>query len=185
MKNHKGFTLLELMIVLLIASVISGGVAIVVSAVSTPEKQLDEEGLRLFARMNFAIDEALMQRRLMGLQVARESIPVSYSWLQYENNRWQTVEEPLPTVELPEGIGVDLVIDDELIEALQENTLNNDDEDEALIPDIVFYPSSDISEFTLRLTLKDEQHNTHSFSIYIDERGQLSHSLMTKNTIQQ
>ncbi|MFT5420377.1 MAG: type II secretion system protein H [Candidatus Endobugula sp.] len=180
-EREKGFTLLELMIVLIVMAFISGGVAIVVSSASSAEKRVVEAGKKLFAQMNFALDEALMQRRLIGLRIETNETPSSYSWHGYENARWQPLEEPWTEQILAEEISVEVSIDDELLEALLEDSLNNLSEEEFIPPAIIFYPNSDVSEFELVLVVNDDSAEPYRFRIYIDEAGQLKNSFIENN----
>jgi general secretion pathway protein H len=176
--KEKGFTLVELRIVLSIVAFISGGVAIVVSSASSAEKRLDEAGKKLFAQMNFALDEALMQRRLIGLRIENNEKQSSYSWYGYEDTRWQPLEEPLTQQVLAEDISIEISVDDELLEALLENSLNNLSEEELIPPAIIFYPNSDVSEFELVLVVHDDVEEQHRFRIYIDEACKLTNSFI-------
>lgn len=181
--KEKGFSLIELMIVLLMVALVGGGVAITANSASSAKKQLYKTGEKLFAQMNFALDEALIQQRLIGFRVDdSEHEKPNYSWHYYDNKRWHPLKEPLSTFSLPEGIFAEIVVEDEIVETLLEETLNNLSEEEVLPPAIVFYPNGDISEFSLELVLKDGQEETDKFRIYIDERGQLTHTLISKSS---
>ena len=179
--KEKGFTLLELMIVLVVMAFISGGVAIVVSSSSSAEKRVDAAGNKLFSQMNFALDEALMQRRLIGLRVDSNESQSSYSWYGYENTRWQPLSEPLTEQILAVDISIEVSVDDELLEALLEDSLNDLGEEELIPPAIIFYPNSDISDFELALVIKDEAEEQYRFRIYIDDKGQLTNSVAESN----
>lgn len=175
-RKTQGFSLIELMIVILLVSVISGGVAIVVSSASSPQKRLQEVGAQLFAKMRFASDEALIQRRLIGLRVNSGQEKTQYTWHAYENERWVLLSSPLSITVLPEDMDIEVTVDDELLEALLENSLNSLAEEEQTPPAIIFYPNSDISEFELKVSLKLRNDSDEKFRIYLDERGQLSNS---------
>lgn len=182
-EKEKGFTLVELMLVLTIVAFITGGVAIIVSSASSAKKRLDEAGKKLFSQMNFALDEALMQRRLIGLRVESNEKQSSYSWHGYENTRWQPLGEPLTEQILAEDIDIEISVDDALLEALLEDDLNNLSEEEFIPPAIIFYPNSDVSEFELVLVINDDAEEPHRFRIYIDEAGQLTNSFIQSNIV--
>jgi general secretion pathway protein H len=181
LRRQAGFTLFELMIVLLILAAVSSAVAITASSTSSPEKRLDESGKKLFAQMQFALDESLIQQQLIGLRIdADGDIADKYSWHSYnDNSQWQALESGvLVDTQLPEDIVIDATIDDVLLEALLEQSLNDDRELLQSPPNIIFYPSGDISEFTLTLSLMDNTISDYQLSIFIDERGQLSNSII-------
>lgn len=190
MNKQKGFSLLELMVVLVMIAVVTGGVSIIVSGASSPEKQLNAAGRQLLARMNFALDEALMQRRVIGLRIENagdQEKQSAYFWYRYENNQWFSLGEPLNSAAIPEDMTIVLLVDEAITESLLENSLNDtsdkNQEEKKLIPDIIFYPNSDVSEFTLQLAFKNKQENKATFSIFIDKRGQLAYEYKDSDPI--
>ena len=178
----KGFTLIEVMIVLLLITVIVSGVTIAVNSASSDKDRLYAMGRTLFAQMQFALDEALIQQRLIGLRVQTDDTKVSvYNWHYYQDERWQPLEDPLQKVTPPKEVVLQVSVDDELLQTLLENSLNDLSEEQEVPPSIIFYPNSDISEFQLILAFKDDSQQDN-YQIYIDERGQLTNSLIDKPT---
>jgi len=187
--RETGFTLFELLIVLVILGFISGGVAVAVST-SSSGKRIENEGKVLFAQMQFALDEALMRQRIMGLRIDEEDNTWgAYSWHYYgktnygnksdSDKKWQALDgEPLSSVSLTEGIEIDATVDNVLLEALLEQSLNELGDEIASPPAIIFYPNGDVSEFTLVLSFVDKSEGEQVFRIFIDERGQLSNSII-------
>ncbi|EGG94624.1 general secretion pathway protein H [gamma proteobacterium IMCC1989] len=200
MKRAAGFSLLELMVVLLILAAISSAVAISAGSTSSPEKRIDSVGKALFAQMQFALDEALIQQQLIGLRIDVEGeIATAYSWHAYQNshqnnrqnsyqennqnressNTWKTLDsDALSTVSLADEFFIDATIDDVLLEALTELSLNDESEEIPTPPSIIFYPNGEISEFSLTFAFVDKNESDASFRIFIDERGQLSNSII-------
>lgn len=184
MKRAAGFSLLELMVVLLILAAISSAVAISAGSTSSPEKRIESVGKALFAQMQFALDEALIQQQLIGLRIDVEGeIATAYSWHAYQNrkndNSWKTLDSnALSTVNLADELFIDATIDDVLLEALTELSLNDESEEIPTPPSIIFYPNGDISEFSLTFAFVDKNESDASFRIFIDERGQLSNSII-------
>ena len=176
MKKSQGFSLIELLVVLVMITVMAASVSIAVNRAS-PEKELNTLGLQLFAKMNFAIDEALMQRKLIGLRIENQEKKSAYYWHSFTNNRWQLLSDSLSSVVIPDNILIERELDTEFTDSLLAQTLNDTDEEKALVPDIVFYPNSDISEFTITIGYRDPRESDHTFRIMLDEYGQLSHSL--------
>lgn len=196
MKRAAGFSLLELMVVLLILAAISSAVAISAGSTSSPEKRIESVGKALFAQMQFALDEALIQQQLIGLRIDVDGeIAAAYSWHAYQNNRqnsyqennqnressntWKTLDsDALSTVSLADEFFIDATIDDVLLEVLTELSLNDESEEIPTPPSIIFYPNGDISEFSLTFAFVDKNESDASFRIFIDERGQLSNSII-------
>jgi len=203
-KRAAGFSLLELMVVLLILAAISSAVAISAGSTSSPEKRIESVGKALFAQMQFALDEALIQQQLIGLRIDVEGeIAAAYSWHAYQNshqnshqnnrqnsyqennqnressNTWKTLDsDALSTVSLADEFFIDATVDDVLLEALTELSLNDESEEIPTPPSIIFYPNGDISEFSLTFAFVDKNESDASFRIFIDERGGLSNSII-------
>jgi general secretion pathway protein H len=188
-RRATGFTLLELLVVLLILAAISSAVAISASSTSSPEKRIASVGKTLFAQMQFASDEALIQQQLIGLRIDVEGdVAAAYSWHSYKNsgqnreqnnNTWEMLDsDALSTVSLTNEWFIDATIDDVLLEALSELSLNDESEVIQTPPSIIFYPNGDISEFSLTLAFVDKNESDAIYRIFIDERGQLSHSIL-------
>ena len=188
MRRATGFTLLELLVVLLILAAVSSAVAITASSTSSPEKRIESVGKTLFAQMQFALDEALIQQQLIGLRIDTEGdVAAAYSWHRYlsssqngeNNNTWEALDnDALSTVSLVDELFIDATIDDVLLEALSELSLNDESEEIQTPPSIIFYPNGDISEFSLTFAFLDKNESDAVFRIFIDERGQLSNSIL-------
>lgn len=189
--SQKGFTLFELMIVLLILAAISAAVAITANTTSSPEKRLDSEGKALFAQIQFALDEALIRQQLLGLRIDSDGDGDSanqYSWHSYGSTntndsntvpQWMALEsDVLADAVLSDGMVIDAKIDDALLEELLAESLNDDRENLSVPPSIVLYPSGEVSEFTLTLFYLDQNISEHKFMIGLDKRGQLTNSIV-------
>ena len=199
--NHRqvGFSLIELMVVIFIVAIVSSGVGIAVGSVTSPQKQLNEAGRKLYAQMRFAADEALVSYQVFGLRVdtsAEEDNKTRYQWLVFDEEQWKLLKESsedstqvshelLNEVTLAEDLRLEVAVDDELLDDLLENALNivGEDDSEPIIPAVIFYPNGEVSEFELTLSLVDEE--VDDFSIYLDERKQLTNSTEDENSDKQ
>lgn len=196
-RSESGFSILELIVVLLILAIISSAVAISAGSTSSPQKRIESVGKTLFAQMQFALDEALIQQQPIGLRIDVEGdVAAAYSWHIYlstgqnsdqnsdqnsnqNSNTWKSVDsDALSSVSLDEDFFIDATIDDVLLEALTELSLNDESEDIQTPPSIIFYPNGDISEFSLTFAFVDKKESDADFRIFIDERGQLSNSII-------
>ncbi len=186
--KNAGFSLIELVVILLVMAVVAGSAIINVNSAASEKKHMDEAGKRLFLQMKFASDEALVQQRLIGLRFSVDALDkdnsdqtmVSYDWLFYEDQRWVPLSEVLSPHRLADYIKVEISADDVLLDALLEQSLNADvDESDEVNPAVVFYPNSDISDFVLTLSLVEgsiTESDSQHFRIFKDQRGQLTHS---------
>ncbi len=182
--TQRGFSLLELMAVLFIVAIVSSAVGLSVGSVSSKQKRLDEVGKKLYAQMQYAVDESVINYQVIGLRIDQDDNQnYSYSWHSYQNKKWQQMDGILSSVSLPENIQIEMTIDDELLEDLLEASLNDEEEfnqesDETLPPSVVFYPNSDVSEFELSLLFDNDSEDEEKFTIYLDERGDLNNSMI-------
>jgi general secretion pathway protein H len=101
----KGFTLIEILVVLLIISVLAGiTVTRFPSLIQTVD--LDEESRRLELLFGMARNQALLDSIEYGFQLTRDG----YEFVRYDDaeQNWQTAEPPLHQRTLPEGIRLTL-----------------------------------------------------------------------------
>ncbi|RYE77652.1 MAG: type II secretion system protein GspH, partial [Oxalobacteraceae bacterium] len=84
--RHAGFTLLELLVVLVIAGITLGIVSF--NAMPSPRQALQNEAQRIALLLQLARDEAIVRDRAIAFEVDAEG----YRFLQREERTWQ----PLP-----------------------------------------------------------------------------------------
>jgi len=102
-----GFTLLEIMIVVVIVGLLSAAVVPMVSKSS--DDVLKEQADRFSALVKLAQDESILQSRQLGLKIKEES----YSFLQQEGDDWVAFEEgPFRQRQLSGGTKIMLNLDD-------------------------------------------------------------------------
>ena len=82
-----GFTLLELLIVMLIMGVVLGAVGL--SAAQSNKKILQEDVQRLAALMQLARDEAIVKNRLIALELDADR----YRFFIKNDNGWQVLQD--------------------------------------------------------------------------------------------
>ena len=86
-KYKTGFTLLELLIVMLIMGVVLGAVGL--SAAQSNKKILQEDVQRLAALMQLARDEAIVKNRLIALELDADR----YRFFIKNDNGWQVLQD--------------------------------------------------------------------------------------------
>lgn len=186
-----GFSLIELLVVMLLISILAVGVTLAINPTGSTEKQLNTAGERLFAQMLFAQDEALMRDQASGivfnrtdseLDLARDYEWQRYSFTEDDGDNKKSAREWIKTIEPLGKHAIDtkfmwsIEIEDISIEENLDRLLNEDDEPKPLV---VFYPSGEISEFVITLVWSDEilKDNTdiasQRYKITFDERGEL------------
>ena len=102
-----GFTLLEVLVVLVIIGVVIG---LAVLAVDTRPEELRREGSRLASLLDLAAEEAVMNGREYRVVLHRRD----YAFELLQNGKWQGSEDDmLRPRQLPDGMGLELRIEDQ------------------------------------------------------------------------
>ena len=141
-----GFTLIEILVVLLIVSVMSGIVVVNMPSLSS-SSDFDEEVKRLHTLLQLARDEALMQSAELGFRPDRDRFGKisGYSFLVYDdlNQTWTPLEQaPFRPRSLEEGVLLQLFIEGD------SDQFRLDDEQENL-PPVMLLSSGETTPFEL------------------------------------
>ena len=150
-----GFTLLELLIVIVIVSILFTFVSFTISGRS-PEDLIKEEAHRFNRLIQLALEESVMTNQEYGLEFTKKS----YRFLIYTNDAWQAIEgdKLLRQRELPGEMEIEMEIEQldiiigEAPETDQES--GDDNEDEEAKPQVFLLSSEEITpEFSARFKL--------------------------------
>lgn len=165
----KGFSLIELLVVLFIIGLLFGTVSLSVNFGSDPEDELQEEAQRLWEFAKLAEERAVLTGEPVGLRLippaASEDIEPSwsYQWQSYRSGQWLAAEEPLTSRQLPAHIEISLQVEGQEVDLLALEKLgfafenkskrgnSEGDDDRPNLPSIVFYPGGEITPFYLTL----------------------------------
>lgn len=186
--RRQGFTLIELLVVMVIIAVLAAGVALTINFRGSSAQQINDVGEKLFAQMNYALDEALVSNTVIGMDFQQDKdnpeVSKGYLWKRHEGfdeiglPKFADMAQPLAgRHELPEGLAWgDREIDG--ADDLDKLLLGDDEEQE--IPELLFYPSGEITEFSVTITLSEEaladdpEAIDEYYKIVLDERGELT-----------
>jgi general secretion pathway protein H len=173
--KHAGFTLIEVMVVLLIMGLATGSVMLSYSGESGQDL-LKKQTQRLQVVFNMASDYAVLNQRQLGLRVEDDNNDYSYYFMYLdEEQEWQKLEMDQTFAEhkLPELYSLDLSLTDlpwETEESLfssdafdEELSLSSDgveigDEEEKKLapPQIFIFSSGEITPFSITLAYEPE-----------------------------
>jgi general secretion pathway protein H len=137
-KLQTGFTLLELLLVVVIVSVIAS--LAVLSVGDRRTKQLHNQAQKLEALLNWLADEAVFQQQPLGLKLTE----AGYQQLHWDYAKTQWIVTS--TNALPAYIE---------LQPQQKKPDLESEEPPKLIADIIFYADADFDDFTIQLTIKD------------------------------
>lgn len=181
-KKLKGFTLIEVMVVVLLVGIMASVVQFTASG-NAPERQLQKESERFAAVFNIAAEYSLLNNVELGLQV-EDNI---YQFLGFDGETWQPISENdiLLPYTLPEDINITLILDglplDEipLINTLQENEesdlsfsgseidsdfASSSDKEKKLIPQVYILSGGDLTPFSLHFEFDETFDSERSVS---------------------
>jgi general secretion pathway protein H len=146
--RNSGFTLIEVLVVLLIVSIMSG-VLIASLPGLTRSADFETEAKRLQLVLELAREEALMQSSEFGFRVQRNSAGdlAGYSFYIYDdlNQTWTDYAvPPLQRHDLPEGMKLILDVEGEGFQL--------DDSDEEGLPPVMLLSSGETTPFDLTIS---------------------------------
>lgn len=148
--KQKGFTLIEILVVVVIVAVLMG--AVTLSFPPSDDKLLKEHTDRFAALVSMAQDEAILQSRVIGLYLKNDG----YLFKRNDNNQWTAyTESPFKQRKYPAQLESTLYIDGIALD-LEDREKNN--------PHIVINPSGEITAFNYKLKNEKNTSMTLKFS---------------------
>ena len=173
--GERGFTLIELMVVVLIIGLMAAGIVLSVG-VTGRDNQLEKESDRAFALIKYAREKAELQTREFGLYCGDQD----YQFLTYDPRRglWRPVDEDdaLRARRLPEGLKLHLIVEGREVvlkgpdekEKAKKTKEELEKEQRAVQPHIMLFSNGDLTSFQLTL-VRDEP--ARSVTITSNEKG--------------
>lgn len=162
-KLSKGFTLIEIMVVVVIVAVLISAVALSFPPVG--DKLLKENADRFSALITLAQDEAILQSNELAVEIT----PTGYSFYQNENNSWQAfTDKPFSKRQLPAEIKTKMYLDGISI------NLEDRDKDK---PQVVILSSGEMTPFSYTLQFKDQS----EIELKVDANGEIEKTFTQKN----
>jgi general secretion pathway protein H len=162
----RGFTLLELMIVVFVIGLVTAGVVISFSG-ERRDEQLEREAERLDALFDYVREQAELQTRDYGFRISNRG----YSFVVFDvlANQWRPAEEDdaLRERPFPDGIETEVVVEGRKI-VLETKKKDVDD----YMPHVLIFSNGDISSF--EVILQRDQAVEERARIYSDESGNVN-----------
>lgn len=164
-RPSRGFTLLELMIVVFVIGLVTAGVVISFSG-ERRDEQLEREADRLDALFDYVREQAELQTRDYGFRISSRG----YSFVVFDvlANQWRPAEEDDALRErlFPDGIETEVVVEGRRVVL---ETKKKDIED--YVPQVMIFSNGDISSF--EVILERDQDAQARARIYSDESGDI------------
>ena len=159
----RGFTLVEILVVVTIIAVVTAGIVLSVS-VTGRDRDLERESDRLLALFNYVREQAELQTREFGIMFQDDG----YEFLTYDTRRdtWRSVfeDDALRARRLPDGLGFRLSVDARPV------VLNRPKDAKDKTPQVMIFSNGDLSTFTATL---EREGGVRSVTLTQDSSGKV------------
>ena len=171
----RGFTLIEIMVVVLIIGVMSAGLLLSVSLTGR-DRELEKESDRLLALINYAREQAELQTREYGVIFQDDN----YEFVAYDVHRqvWRTLfeDDALVLRRLPYGLNVKLKIETRPV------VLKKPADAKDKTPQVMIFSSGDLTQFEVTL---ERDGGVRSVTIVQDDKGNVVEQPMVDTTVRE
>ena len=170
LKQPKGFTLLELLVVIVLLGIVLSFTMLSIN-LSSLETELEEEANKLHALINLVKEEAIIQAQEIALEVDKQG----YLFLGLEGDKWQPLQNKVfRKREIHQGFKISLEL--ESAQSLFKKDEDEDDDEEEPVR-VFFLSSGEITPFNIKLALEENE------QVYYQLHGDFSGNVtIEKNT---
>jgi general secretion pathway protein H len=162
-----GFTLVEILVVVVIIGVISAGILLSVSLTGR-DRDLEKESERLVTLVNYSREQAELQTREYGLLFQEDG----YEFVAYDVRRrlWRTVyeDEALRARTLPDGLTFRLVIEGRPV--VLHKSVDKKDSKKERTPQVTIFSNGDLSSFEVTV---EREAGVRSVTLAQDDKGKV------------
>ena len=160
----RGFTLIEILVVVVIIGVLSAGFLLSVNLAGGSDPELRKESERLFDLLSYAREQSELQTREYGVILQDDS----YEFVSYDVHRgeWRSVfeDDVLRLRKLPYGLNLKLMVETRPV------VLKKPQDAKDKTPQIMIFSSGDLTQFELTL---EREGGDRSVTITQDDKGNL------------
>ncbi len=158
LSRQRGFTLLEVMLVMVLMAVVLSSVNLSFD-IRSDRNKVEDEAKRLQAVVQLASDYALLNNLQLGLWVEEKS----YQFLGFDGEVWTTIDEDkiLKKYELEDNFKLKLTLgdipwldnvdaEDGLFSLVGQDDEDDEDEQKKLVPQVYLFSSGEITPFSVQ-----------------------------------
>lgn len=177
MKKSQGFTLIEVLLVVLLIGIVSG-IVLLAASPNDSSRLIASETNRLAEAISLAADEAVSENQQLGLMLDEKS----YRFLTFDDQtrQWLASDNPVfSSYELPPNISLHILKDDasKTLASTTQDSKKEDKDKESLMPQVVLLSSGETSSVILEFSAQDGDPQT----LTLDELGSITLSTDDKN----
>jgi len=164
-KNQQGFTLIEVLLVVLLIGIVTG-IVLLAASPNDSSRVVSNEAERLADALNLASDEAVNNNQQMGLLLDEKSY--YFVTLDEQSQTWEASSEPLFSLhELAPTVSLHLLKDDSQKVVVLDSNKDKDNEQQAITPQVLLLSSGESSSVILELASEDGSQQ----KIVVDDLG--------------
>lgn len=194
--SQHGFTLLEIMLVLLLMGMISVGVVMTLPDNLTSEDQIDWQAQRFTTLLQFAQDEALISGVELGLVFNEKNVGYQFAFYDYTNKKWLAlVNNPtLRQVTLPEKMKIEYKLagsvwgeigteeEDDFIDTqyLVDISTDGGDQIATVAPQVYIMSSGEVTPFSVEFSAQRESGTKETLTVSVNMSGLVTFSEIEK-----
>lgn len=174
MNRQQGFTLIEVLLVVLLIGIVSG-IVLLAASPSDSSRLVASETERLAQVLSLAADEAVNDNQQLGLMLDEKG----YSFVSFDEKTRQWLPDDNPVFapyELPSTVSIHLLKDDNSKTMLL-SPQDKDKDKQVLTPQALFLSSGETSAVVLELSAQDGESQTVS----LDDLGIITLSTDAQN----
>ena len=136
-----GFTLIEILVVLVIVSVMTGMVIVRFPSLTTAG-DYERESERLIVVLGMASEEAIISGRELGFDI--EDNAYKFSVFDENEARWIALQQlPFETHKVDSNIGLDMIIEDKTVQ------IDTKEDERSGNPEVLIFSSGEVTPFDL------------------------------------
>lgn len=176
MNRSQGFTLIEVLLVVLLIGIVSG-IVLLAATPNDSSRLVASESERLAEVLNLAVEEAINNNEQMGMMLDDKG----YRFVNFDEKtrQWLPVANGLfAAYELPAPISIHILKDDTSKTMLLTDKENGKSDKQVLTPQVLFLSSGETSAVVLELSAPDGDPQTVS----LDDLGAISLSTDDQST---